>query len=191
MVTSRRQEMAGKPVIVRGGGTGGVVVARRLRRSLSKGDRVVVVERDPTYRFASFLLWVRTGARQPGEVSADLGRLRRHGIELVEAEVQAIDPETRTVATSAGPLAHDPLPVAPCGRPPPGALPGFAEAALNVYTVEGAAAAGRALRELEGGRVVVLVSRLPYKCPAAPYETALLAEALLRKRGVRARSSPS
>src|SRR3990172_974699 len=112
MVTSRRQEMAGKPVIVRGGGTGGLVVPRRLRRRLSKGDRVVVVERDPTYRFAPSFLWVLTGARQPGEVSADLGRLRRHGIELVEAEVQAIDPETRTVATSAGPLAYDRLVVA-------------------------------------------------------------------------------
>ncbi|HET6954004.1 MAG TPA: FAD/NAD(P)-binding oxidoreductase [Acidimicrobiales bacterium] len=28
---------------------------------------------------------------------------------------------------------------------------------------------------------------LPYKCPAAPYETAFLAEALLRRRGVRDR----
>lgn len=35
----------------------------------------------------------------------------------------------------------------------------------------------------------MLVSRLPYKCPAAPYETALLTEALLRRRGVRAASS--
>ncbi len=32
----------------------------------------------------------------------------------------------------------------------------------------------------------MFVSRLPYKCPAAPYETALLAEALLRGRGIQA-----
>jgi sulfide:quinone oxidoreductase len=37
--------------------------------------------------------------------------------------------------------------------------------------------------------VVVPVSRLPYKCPAAPYETALLTETLLRKQGIRERSS--
>lgn len=35
----------------------------------------------------------------------------------------------------------------------------------------------------------MLVSRLPYKCPAAPYETALLTEALLRRRGIRDHSS--
>jgi sulfide:quinone oxidoreductase len=67
----------------------------------------------------------------------------------------------------------------------PEGMPGFAETANNVYTLEGAEAAGRALREVREGRVVVLVSRLPYKCPAAPYETAMLADALLRKRGVR------
>jgi sulfide:quinone oxidoreductase len=33
--------------------------------------------------------------------------------------------------------------------------------------------------------VVVLVSRLPYKCPAAPYEVAVLVEAALRRRSVR------
>ena len=33
--------------------------------------------------------------------------------------------------------------------------------------------------------MAVLVSRLPYKCPAAPYEASFLAEALLRGRGVR------
>lgn len=45
--------------------------------------------------------------------------------------------------------------------------------------------AGRALRSIEGGRVAV-VAGLPYKCPAAPNEVALLAASLLRRRGVRA-----
>lgn len=71
----------------------------------------------------------------------------------------------------------------------PDALPGFGEAAHNVYALDGAVAAGRALRAFQGGRVVVLVWRLPYKCPAAPYETAPLAEAVLRRRGVRARAT--
>ena len=71
----------------------------------------------------------------------------------------------------------------------PELLPGFAEAALNVYTLDGAVAAGRALEGFPGGQVAGIVSRLPYKCPAAPYETALLTEALLRQRGIRDRSS--
>ena len=68
----------------------------------------------------------------------------------------------------------------------PEVVPGFAEAALTPYTLEGALECARALATFEGGRVAVLVSRLPYKCPAAPYETAFLTEAQLRRRGVRA-----
>lgn len=71
----------------------------------------------------------------------------------------------------------------------PQALPGFADAAHNLYTIDGAIGARDALQRLSGGRVVVLVSRLPFKCPAAPYEAALLAEAMLRRRGVRGSSS--
>ncbi len=181
--------MAEKAVVVLGGGTGGLVAARRLRARLERGDRVVLVERDPIYRFAPSFLWVMTGARRPEQVTADLRRLRRHEIEVLEAQVEAIDRESKTVTTSAGAVPYDRLVVALGAELAPEALPGFAEAAHNVYTLEGAAAAGRALRELEGGRIAVLVSRLPYKCPAAPYETALLAEAVLRKRGLRARST--
>jgi sulfide:quinone oxidoreductase len=38
------------------------------------------------------------------------------------------------------------------------------------------------------GRVVVTVAALPYKCPAAPYEAALLLDDELRRRGVRVHS---
>jgi sulfide:quinone oxidoreductase len=178
--------MAAHTVVVVGGGTGGIVAASRLRRRLAREDRVVVVERDPVYRFAPSLLWVLTGERRPEQISVDLRRLCRRGIELVEAEARRLDTDARRVETSNGPLGYGRLLLAPGAELAPDLLPGFREAALNVYTLDGAVAANRALQGFAGGRVVVLVSRLPYKCPAAPYETALLSEALLRKRGVEA-----
>ncbi|HEU0246649.1 MAG TPA: FAD/NAD(P)-binding oxidoreductase [Gaiellaceae bacterium] len=181
--------MAGNTVLVLGGGTGGIVAAHRLRRELGRDDRVVVLERDPVYRFAPSFLWVLTGARRPEQISADLGRLRRRGIEFIEAEARAIDTDARRVETSNGPLAYERVVVALGAELAPDLLAGFAEAAHSVYTLDGALDAASALEAFDGGRVAVLVSRLPYKCPAAPYETALLAEALLRKRGVRERSS--
>ena len=181
--------MPGNTVVVLGGGTGGIVAAHRLRRELAPDDRVVMVEREPIHRFAPSFLWLLTGARRPEQISADLGRLRRRGIELAEAEARSIDLDARRIATSSGPLSYDRLVVALGAELAPDLLPGFAEAALNVYTLEGALAAARALEGFAGGRVAVLVSRLPYKCPAAPYETALLTEALLRRRGIRGVSS--
>ncbi len=179
--------MASNTVVVLGGGTGGVVAAHRLRRELAPADRVVVVEREPMQGFAPSFLWVLTGQRRPEQISTDLRRLRRRGIELVEAEAHAIDIDSRTVETSDGSIVYDRLVVALGAELAPELLPGFAEAAHNVFTLDGVLGAAKALDSFDGGRVVVLVSRLPYKCPAAPYETALLTEALLRGLGVRDR----
>ena len=177
--------MADRTVVVLGGGTGGLVAARRLRRSLDPADRVVLVDRDATFRFAPSYLWVMTGARRPAQITTDRRRLRRAGIEVLQTEVLDIDPAHHRVKTSDAEVAFDRLVISLGAELAPDALPGFADSAHNVYTLDGASAAGDALRRFDGGRVAVIVSRLPYKCPAAPYETAFLAEALLRRRGVR------
>lgn len=181
--------MANRTVVILGGGTGGLVAARRLRRSLDATDRVVLVDRSPTYRFAPSFLWVMTGARRPEQISTDRRRLRRAGIEVLEAEVLEIDPARRTVTTSEAELSFDRLVIALGAELAPEAMPGFADAAHNIYTLEGATSAAAALDRFEGGRLAVIVSRVPYKCPAAPYETAFLAEALLRRRGARDRTT--
>jgi sulfide:quinone oxidoreductase len=177
--------MAANTVVVLGGGIGGIVAANRLRRMLAADDRVVLVEREPVFRFAPSFLWLLTGDRSPERISAPLGRLRRRGIEVVEAEVHAIEPDVQRVQTAAGPIGYTRLVVALGADLAPELLPGFAEAVIDVYTLDGALAARHALEAFEGGRLAVLVSRLPYKCPAAPYETALLAESILRRRGIR------
>ena len=83
--------MSDKTVVVLGGGTGGLVVASRLRRRLDPADRVILVERNPIYRYAPSFLWVMTGARRPEQVTADLRRLRRRGIEFLQADALDID----------------------------------------------------------------------------------------------------
>jgi len=42
-----------------------------------------------------------------------------------------------------------------------------------------------ATSSFEGGQVTVAIASLPYKCPAAPYETAMLIDGYLRQRGIR------
>ena len=177
--------MAARTIVVLGGGTGGIIAARGIRRRVEAADRVVVVDRTPTFEFAPSFLWVMTGARRAAQVCVERARLRRRGIEILEADVVEIDAAHRRVKTHDGDLGFDRLLVALGAELAPHALAGFADAAHNIYTLDGATAAGKALAEIREGRVVVLVSRLPYKCPAAPYETAFLTEALLRQRGVR------
>lgn len=181
--------MPAKTVVILGGGTGGLVAATELRKHLGDNHRVVVVERSPTYRFAPSFLWVMNGSRRSEQVTKDYSRLRSRGVELVQAEALEIDVPGRVVKTTDGALAYDRLVIALGAELAPDAVPGLSQGAHNFYSLEGAVAARHALEGLSGGSVAVVVARLPYKCPAAPYEAAFLAEALLRARGVRAATS--
>lgn len=181
--------MAKRDVVVLGGGIGGQVAASRLRRLLPSTDRVTLVERSSSFSFPPSYLWVISGARRPSQISAPMGRFVRAGVELLHAEVQDVDLERRRITTTAAELSYDHLVVALGTELAPEALPGLVEAGHIVYSLAGATAARKALADFEGGRIVVLVSRLPFKCPAAPYETAFLTRALLKKRGLGDRSS--
>jgi sulfide:quinone oxidoreductase len=178
--------MSERSVVVLGGGIGGIVAARMLRKRVPKDVRVLLVDRDETYVFAPSLLWLMTGDREPEQISRGRERLARKGIELVTGEAEGLDPGRRTVRVDGRDIAYERLVIALGAQPAPQLMPGLSDGAIDIYTTEGALAAGRALRELEDGRVVVLVAGLPYKCPAAPNEAAFLAEAILRRRGVRA-----
>ncbi len=175
-------------VVILGGGIGGVVAARRLRRRLPAEHRVTIIERQPQVSFPPSYLWVMTGARRPHRIVRDLRRLERKGIEVVTASVTAIDPAARRVQTDTGPQDYDYAVVALGAELAPEAVPGLAEGGLNLYTLEGATALHRALQTFTGGALAIAAASLPYKCPAAPYEAALLLDAHLRQRGLRART---
>ncbi len=177
--------MAGRSVLVLGGGVGGVVAANELRRRLDPRDHVTVVEREARHLFQPSLAWLMVGRRRPEGISRPLGGLLSPGVELLQAEVRAIDPVARIVDTTAGALTFDALLVALGAELAPDAIEGFADAAHNIYSVAGATACARQLDGFRDGRVVVAVAALPYKCPAAPYEAALLFDDELRRRGIR------
>lgn len=177
--------MAGKTALILGGGIGGQVVANRLARSLGEGHRVVLVDREERFAFPPSLLWAMVGARRPEQFTRPLDRLARKGIEVVRAEATAIEPDAHLVRTSAGDLAYDYLVVALGATLDLDAVPGLREAAHHPYDLPSALRLFEALKAFRGGRIVVDVARLPYRCPAAPYETALLIDHFLRERRLR------
>ncbi len=66
----------------------------------------------------------------------------------------------------------------------PDPIPGFREGAHHIYDLEHAMRFRDAIEGFSGGTIAVGVSRTPFKCPAAPYETSLLLEHHFRKKGV-------
>jgi sulfide:quinone oxidoreductase len=105
---------------------------------------------------------------------------------VTHGEVVSIEPAARQVVVDHQRLEADALVVALGAELAPGAIPGLAEAGHNFYDAAGAAAMHASLRELREGRVVILTATPAYKCPAAPYETAMLVDDWLRRAGRRA-----
>jgi len=178
---------AGKTVLVLGGGTGGLVAASRLRKRLSQQHRVVLIEREPDYVFAPSFLWLMIGLRQRKNISRPLSKLEKHGVELVTGEIERIDPASRSVQVDGRELAGDYLVIALGAELAPETIPGLAAAGHNVYTLAGAETLRAARLEIRAGRVAVVVGGMPFKCPAAPYEAAMLLEYDFRKRKLRDR----
>lgn len=176
--------MSESTIVILGGGVGGVVAANELQRRLKEQARVVIVECNPVQSFAPSYLWVMTGDRKPRAITRDITRLERKGIEIVAGEARTIDLERRLVVVDDRELAYDYLIVALGAALAPEAVPGVVDA-HTYYSLPGAERLRDALADFDGGRVAVAVAAVPYKCPAAPFEGAMLLESHFHERGMR------
>lgn len=174
-------------VLILGGGIGGVATANRLRRRLDRQHRVVLVNREEHFSFAASYLWVMTGSRPPGQVTTSLRRLEKRGIDVLIGSVERIDPASRTVRVSGRDVPADHLVVALGADWATERIPGLADHGHTFATLPGAERLAPELARITSGRITVLTAAPLYKCPAAPYEAALLIDAILRARGVRDR----
>ena len=101
---------------------------------------------------------------------------------------RASPPGVREVVVSGRTLTGDYLVIALGAELAAETIPGLGDAGHNFYTLAGAEALRDALAAFTGGQLVVLTAAPAYKCPAAPYEAAMLLEHACRKRGIRDRT---
>ncbi|RLB48879.1 MAG: NAD(P)/FAD-dependent oxidoreductase [Deltaproteobacteria bacterium] len=172
-------------IVILGGGVGGVVCAVELRKKLPKQHRVVLVDREERHLFAPSLLWLMIGQRTAEKISRPLDRLRKKGIDVMRGEIQHIEPAERHVTVSGESITADHLIISLGADLAPETIPGLAEAGHNFYTLEGAEGLRDALGRFRSGKLAVLTATPAYKCPAAPYEAAMLLEYHCRKQKIR------
>src|SRR5919108_5758095 len=160
-------------VLILGGGFGGVAAANRLRSLLPDDDEIVLVDRR-----THFMMGFRKSQAIVGRTSLDdhrrpLDALAAKGIRVVTGDITTIDPAARAAEVDGERIEADALLVAVGAETVPDAVPGLREHALNVYSADENERAANALASLAGGRLVVGIFGVPYKCPPAPYELAI------------------
>lgn len=168
-----------------GGGIGGIVTATRLRKQLPSEHRVVLIEREANYVFAPSFPWLMAGLRRPENISRPRTKLSKLGIELVQGDIKKIDAEQRSIQVNDQTLTGDYLVISLGAEMAPDTIPGLSEAGHTFYTLDGAERLNEVRSKFQHGRIVVLVCSVPFKCPAAPVEAALLLENDCRKRNIR------
>ena len=181
-----------KRLLVLGAGTAGTMIVNKLRRRLDPlAWDITVVDRDDTHPYQPGFLFLPFGIYSDDQITRSRHAFLADGIELVIAEVDRVDAEHATVALTDGrSLAYDYLVIASGTSPRPDQTPGMLDSQwrrsiFDFYTFEGAQALTTALQGFDRGRLVVHITDVPIKCPVAPLEFTFLADAWLRRRGLR------
>lgn len=175
-----------KRVVVLGGGVGGTLAANLIVKKLRPGEaEVVLLDEDARHLYQPGFLYVAFGQKDPAGLSRPVRSLLDRRVRIMTAKAQRIDPVAQIIATDHGNVQYDELVVATGSHLAPEEVPGLKEATHQFYTMEGAQALREALRQFRAGRVVIGVAGVPYKCPPAPLEFALMLDAELRGKGLR------
>ncbi|MHB8334873.1 MAG: NAD(P)/FAD-dependent oxidoreductase [Acidimicrobiales bacterium] len=153
---------------------------------MDRKHRVILVNREPEFSFAASYLWVMSGKRRASQVTKPLSSLQRRGIEVVIGDIEAIDAATRTVSVNGERIIADYLVVSLGADYATDTIPGLSEVGKTFATLAGAQQLEPAIDAMTRGRILLVTAAPLYRCPAAPYEAALLIDDMLRHNGVRA-----
>jgi len=181
-------------VVVLGGGVGGTLaanlIARKLKKRIAAGEaKVTVVDATGEHAYQPGYMYIAMGQERADKLVRPERKLLDGNVELVVGEITRIDTAAQSVALKSGAeLGYEHLVIATGSRIVPEEMPGFEQEAHHFYSAEASAKLRTALDAFTGGRIVIGIAGIPYKCPPAPLEVAFLVESELRDRGLRDKS---
>ena len=183
-----------KKILVLGAGTAGTMVANRLVRMMDLNKwAITIVDEDPVHYYQAGYLFIPFDVYSEKDVVKPKKNYIPSSVNLIQSRIELIEPENKKVQLNNGSvLDYDYLIIATGTDIYPNETPGLKEhewgkSIHTFYNLQGAVAMSEKMRSFDGGRIVVNVVENPIKCPVAPMEFLMLADAYFQKRGIRDR----
>jgi sulfide:quinone oxidoreductase len=178
-------------ILILGGGVGGTLTAnllvKKLRHQVKAGEvTITVVDQTGKHTYQPGFMYIAMGGERADKLQRPERGLLDPRVSLVVGDIVKVDEPSKTVHLADGArLGYDELVLATGSRIVPEAIEHFDTEAHHFYTAEAALDLRKALDAFTGGRIVIGIAGMPYKCPPAPLEVTFLIESELRERGLR------
>lgn len=181
-----------KKLLILGAGTGGTIMANRMRKTLEREEwDITLVDTCKIHYYQPGFLFVPFGMYSKKDVIKPKMDFIPAGVNLVFQEVDRIEADNNQVFLKDGTLLkYDYLIVATGTRIAPEETPGMKESLwhkqiFDFYTIEGATSLSEFFKTWKGGDLVMNIADMPIKCPVAPLEFVFFADAYFTERGMR------
>ncbi len=181
-----------KNILILGGGTAGTMMANKFFKALDRQEwQITIVDQHKTHYYQPGFLFIPFGIYNKSDVIKPKGDFFPAGVKVIYQEIDKISGEENRVSLMDGAsLKYDYLIIATGTQIRPDETPGllgneWRKSIFDFYTVEGAVALQQFFKTWEGGKLVMCIAELPFKCPVAPIEFVCLAEAYFTEKGIR------
>lgn len=181
-----------KKLLILGAGTGGTIMANKMRKELPRDTwDITIVDMYKTHYYQPGFLFIPFGYYKEKDVIKPKNGFIPTGVNLVYSEIDKIEYESNKVLLQdGGILNYDILIIATGTQIVPEETEGLKgelwhKKIFDFYTIEGALALADFLKTWEGGDLVMNIAEMPIKCPVAPLEFVFYADAFFHERGIR------
>jgi len=171
-------------ILILGGGFGGLAAANELRSNLQDVS-ITIVDRKDYFMMDLVKLWIIKGIRTFEKSKRPLQNITKKGIEFVNETVTAIDFKSKKVRTTTKELSYDYLIVALGVELAPEKISGLPENGFVLYDLEHGPKIREKITQMKSGKLGFVITGMPYKCPPAPFEAALMIDSMLKEQGIR------
>jgi sulfide:quinone oxidoreductase len=181
-----------KRIVILGAGTAGTMMANKLRNTLDREVwDITIVDQFKTHYYQPGFLFIPFGIYNKQDVIKPKSDFIPAGVNMIYSEIDRVEAETNKVHLNGGQvLNYNYLIIATGTKTFPSETPGLKDKLwykeiFDFYTVEGAVSLQKFFKGWEGGKLVMAITELPYKCPVAPLEFVFLADAYFTEKGIR------